>query len=53
MVDRLDTPGEKLEELYQRLYVATTVNTADKDAEKRMNEFLDGIYPRPWQPSRN
>ena len=38
--------AEKVEEMYQRLYVATTVNTADKDAETRMNGFLDNIYPR-------
>lgn len=38
--------AEKLEEMYQRLYVASTVNTADTEAEKRMNKFLDGIYPQ-------
>ena len=37
--------GERLEEMYSRLYVATTVNTADKEADARMNAFLDGIFP--------
>src|SRR5512140_316324 len=37
--------GERLEELYSRLAVATSVNTADKDAEARMNQFLDAIFP--------
>jgi oligoendopeptidase F len=38
--------AEKVEEMYQRLYVATTVNTADEDAKQRMNKFLDSIYPQ-------
>ncbi len=38
--------GEKLEELYARLSVATTVNTADKEADAHMNAFLDGIFPQ-------
>ncbi len=37
--------GERIEELYSRLAVATSVNTADKDAEARMNRFLDTIFP--------
>lgn len=37
--------GEKLEEMYARLSLATAVNTADKDADARMNAFLDGIFP--------
>ncbi len=37
--------GEKIEELYSRLSVATSVNTADKDADARMNKFLDTIFP--------
>jgi oligoendopeptidase F len=37
--------GEKLEELYSRLSVATSVNTADKEADARMNKFLDAIFP--------
>ena len=38
--------SEKLEEMYQRLYVATTVNTADEEAGQRMNAFLDTIFPK-------
>ncbi len=37
--------GEKLDEMYARLSVATSVNTADKAADERMNKFLDGIFP--------
>jgi oligoendopeptidase F len=32
-------------EVYQRLYVAITANTADKRTEQRYNAFLDGVYP--------
>jgi oligoendopeptidase F len=38
--------GEKLEEMYARLSLATAVNTADKEADARMNAFLDGIFPQ-------
>jgi oligoendopeptidase F len=37
--------GEKREELHARLSVATSVNTADKEADARMNQFLDTIFP--------
>ena len=37
--------GEHLEELYSRLTVATSVNTADKEAEARLNKFLDTVFP--------
>jgi oligoendopeptidase F len=37
--------GEKLEEMYARLSVATSINTADKQADERMTKFLDGIFP--------
>jgi oligoendopeptidase F len=37
--------GERIEELYSRLAVATSTNTADKEAEERMNQFLDSIFP--------
>lgn len=37
--------GERIEELYARLAVGTSINTADKEAEERMNKFLDGIFP--------
>ncbi len=32
-------------ETNERLYVATTVNTADQEAERRYNAFLDNIRP--------
>jgi oligoendopeptidase F len=37
--------GERIEEMYSRLAVATSTNTADKEAEQRMNTFLDNIFP--------
>ncbi|MCX6038564.1 MAG: M3 family oligoendopeptidase [Chloroflexi bacterium] len=37
--------GERIEEMYARLSVTTSVNTADKEADARMNAFLDGIFP--------
>lgn len=38
--------GERIEEMYSRLSVATSTNTADKEAEERMNKFLDDIFPK-------
>ncbi|MBI4530975.1 MAG: M3 family oligoendopeptidase, partial [Candidatus Latescibacteria bacterium] len=32
-------------ETYRRLYVATTLDTSDKDAEHRYHTFLDEVYP--------
>jgi oligoendopeptidase F len=37
--------GEHIEEMYSRLSVGTSVNTADKEAEARLNNFLDTIFP--------
>jgi oligoendopeptidase F len=37
--------GERIDEMYARLSVATSVNTADKEADQRMNQFLDSLYP--------
>lgn len=37
--------AEHLSELYSRLYVATTVNTADEQAERRLKNFFDTIFP--------
>jgi len=37
--------SQLVSETYQRLYVATTVDTADQQAELRYQAFLDGIYP--------
>jgi oligoendopeptidase F len=38
--------SECIDELYNRLEVAITVNTADKDAERQFNHFMDIIYPK-------
>ncbi len=38
--------GKLLSETYQRLYVATTVNTTDTLAQQRFNAFVDDIYPQ-------
>jgi len=38
--------SECIDELYNRLEVAITVNTADQEAESRFNHFLDDIYPK-------
>ncbi len=37
--------GERIEEMLARLSVAMSINTLDKEAEERMNKFLDGIFP--------
>jgi oligoendopeptidase F len=37
--------SQLLSETYQRLYVATTVDTGDQQAELRYQAFLNGIYP--------
>jgi len=37
--------SECVSEMQSRLSVATTVNTADVEAERRYNAFLDTIYP--------
>ncbi len=37
--------GERVSEMCSRLNVATTVNTADADADARFKSFLDTIYP--------
>jgi oligoendopeptidase F len=37
---------ERLNEMYARLSLAKTQNTADKDAEQAYNAFLDTIFPR-------
>jgi oligoendopeptidase F len=34
-----------VQETYQRLYVATTVDTEDREAEQRYYAFLEDIYP--------
>jgi oligoendopeptidase F len=37
--------SEHIDELYSRLSLATAVNTADKQADERMNAFLETIFP--------
>jgi oligoendopeptidase F len=37
---------DRLDEVFNRLYVAKDVNTADKDAEQRYVKFLDEIFPK-------
>ena len=37
--------NERLDEVFNRRYVATTVNTADKESEQKFHRFLDEIYP--------
>jgi len=41
-----------ISELYERLYVAVTVDTTDEEAEKRYNHFLEHIFP-PAQEVQN
>ena len=38
--------AERIEELDARLSVATTVDTADKAANQRMDNYLDSIFPK-------
>jgi len=37
--------SERITEMYSRLYLATTVNTADEPAEQKYKNFLDTLYP--------
>lgn len=41
--------SELVDETFSRLHVATTVNTADQEAERRLHRFLDEIYPQVEQ----
>ncbi|MEA4909908.1 MAG: M3 family oligoendopeptidase [Anaerolineaceae bacterium] len=45
-LSRWSRASELVAELYNRLYVATTVNTADAEAEKRYQHFTEQIYPQ-------
>ncbi len=38
--------AEIVDEQYNRLLVATSVNTADADADAKLNTFLDEIFPK-------
>ena len=40
--------SSKADETYNRLYIATSVNTADKKAEKALADFMANTYPA-WQ----
>jgi len=40
--------SELSDELYNRLFVATSINTADREAEKRHEDFMENFYPQ-WQ----
>ena len=44
---------ELADEIYNRLYVATTVNTADQAAHAALTRFLDGVFPRVQQAEQN
>jgi oligoendopeptidase F len=44
--------AERVDELYNRLLIATTVNTADRAAEARFNAFLTEIFPQ-WEAAEN
>jgi len=37
--------GEAVNEMYSRLWVATTVDTADEEAGRRFDAYLDEIFP--------
>src|SRR5690349_9378015 len=39
------TLAATVDEHYWRLYIATTVDTADKDVEARFNQYIDEIQP--------
>jgi len=41
--------NELVDEVYNRLYVATTVNTADESAHAALTGFLDGVFPQAQQ----
>ncbi len=44
--------AERVDELYNRLLIATTTNTADKKVEVRYNAFFTDVFPR-WQEAEN
>ena len=44
---------ELLDETFNRLYVAKTVDTTDEQAEERYNTFLDEIYPQYQAADQN
>ena len=38
--------SEVMDETFSRLHVATTINTADKEAEQKYHTLLDQVYPK-------
>jgi oligoendopeptidase F len=44
--------SELVDELYNRLLIATNINVTDRAAEERFNAFLAEIYPR-WKDAEN
>jgi len=40
--------AERCDELYNRLYVATTLDTSDQEAQKKFEGFMEKSYPQ-WQ----
>lgn len=38
--------GDLVEEIFSRMHVSTTVDTADQEAEQRFHQFLDLVYPK-------
>jgi len=45
--------SEIQDELYNRAYVATSVNTADEEAEKRFDAYMEEIYPNVMEAEQN
>lgn len=45
--------SELTDEIYNRLYVATSVNTADENAEKLLNAFMEKVYPKAMQAEQD
>jgi oligoendopeptidase F len=44
-LDDLSTLAATVDEHYWRLYIATTVNTADKESENQYNQYIEEIQP--------
>lgn len=44
-LDNWSTLAATVDEQYWRLYIATTVNTADKESEARFNQYIEEIQP--------
>ena len=45
--------NELIDEAYARLYIDTTLNTTDQDAEARFHAFISDIYPNTEAPTRS